>query len=108
VGSVPLMCDGNPELWFEAAPHAAGVNSHLSDTNDTTSPVLPPFGPEPTNHRVRGRWLLVSATRALTKDGRMCQPRKNWTIGAIAVADLVMSLSAAPLGQDQRRQFENQ
>jgi hypothetical protein len=38
----------------------------------------------------------------------MCQPRKNWTIGAIAVADLVMSLSAAPLGQDQRRQFENQ
>jgi len=38
----------------------------------------------------------------------MYQPRKNWTIGAIAGADLVMSLSAAPLGQDQPRQFENQ
>jgi hypothetical protein len=29
----------------------------------------------------------------------MYQPCKNWTIGAIAVAGLVMSLPAAPFGQ---------
>jgi len=38
----------------------------------------------------------------------MCQPRKNWTIGAIAVADLVMSLSVVALGLNQRKQLENQ